>query len=104
MDVVALRTALRTPVPIPRATTENSTVYLALALADFEHAVRREASADTEARIARRPSTLKASLKSASAVDRARAHLLAELRLVCAVAVAVAVEPAGSTTPLRLCT
>jgi hypothetical protein len=56
-------------------------VHLAVAqaLTVFEHAVRRQAAAQTELQIARRPSTTKASLKSALDLIHARQELTAQL-------------------------
>jgi hypothetical protein len=65
-------------VPAPRTTTDDVAVAQALTL--FEHAVRRHAAAQTELRVARRPSTTKAALKSAQALVQARLALTAELQ------------------------
>jgi hypothetical protein len=76
VDIEAVQAALRitSPAQLPTAAA------LADALAEFEDAVRRSAAAETEASICRRPSTLKATLKAATAVSRARADLMTELR------------------------
>ena len=55
---------------------------LAQALAVFEQAVRRHAAAETELLVARRPSTSKAQLKTASELATARQELTARLELV----------------------
>lgn len=81
MDIAALRAALRTPEsPLETRATGSA---LAEALEDLTYASRRLAIAEAEAATARRASTLKATLKSAMAVERARQHVLAELRLLC---------------------
>ena len=55
---------------------------LAEALVVFEQAVRRHASAEAELRVARRASTSKAGLKTATELAAARRELTARLRLV----------------------
>jgi hypothetical protein len=64
--------------PATRAATDD--VAVAQALTVFEHAVRRHAAAQTELRVARRPSTTKASLKTGQALIEARLALTAELQ------------------------
>lgn len=78
MDVATLRAALRASWPTP----DEVEADVHGAVLAFEEAVRRSARAEAEADQSRRPSTLKATLKTSTAVDRARAHLLAELRLL----------------------
>jgi len=67
----------REAVPAAREATQD--VEVAQALTVFEHAVRRHASAQTELRVARRPSTSKAALKTAQALAEARRALTSEL-------------------------
>jgi hypothetical protein len=71
----------RAALPRPRCSPENG---LADALAELNAAVLQQQRAEAEAAVARRPSTLKATLKAATAVERAHAHVLAELRLLAA--------------------
>jgi hypothetical protein len=74
LDLVAVQAALRIPEqrrPVPS---------LDEALQTYEFAVRRLAVAQAEASIARRPSTLRATLKADTDMTRARTQLLAELR------------------------
>jgi hypothetical protein len=52
---------------------------IAQAVAAFEHAVRRDASAAAELRLSRRPSTTKAALKTSADVAQARRELTAAL-------------------------
>ena len=95
MDVGTLRAALRASWPTP----DEVEADLHGAVRDFEEAVRRSARADAEAAQSRRASTLKATLKTSAAVERARAHLLAELRLL------NDLRPMETgPSPLRLCT
>jgi hypothetical protein len=99
MDMTVLLAALRTPGP--PAVDEPASPHaspLAAAIAAYAAATERKARADVEAAIARRPSTLKATLKSTTALEQARRHLAAELRLVVALT-----EPDEATTTLRLC-
>ena len=65
---------------VPAARTTSPDIAVAQALTVFEHAVRRHASAQTELRVARRPSTTKAALKTAQALVEARLALTAELQ------------------------
>ena len=92
MDLVAISAALRIPlgpqlcapecyIPAQRVPDEGS---LAGALSRLDRAVERQRRAEAEAATSRRPSTLKATLKSAADVERARAHVRAELRLLAA--------------------
>jgi len=67
----------REAVPAARGATQD--VDVAQALTVFEHAVRRHAAAQTELRVARRPSTAKAALKTAQALVEARQALTSEL-------------------------
>jgi hypothetical protein len=95
MDVTALQAALRASWPTP----DEREADLHAAVRGFEEAVRRSERADAQAAQSRRQSTLKATLKTAAALERARAHLLAELRLV------NDLRPWEHATPgLRLCT
>ena len=75
MDIALVRAALRSA-ELPRSDR------ITAALADLAVATARLARAEAEATISRRPSTLKATLKSTLAFERARQHVLAELRLV----------------------
>jgi hypothetical protein len=79
MELSVLLAALRTPTPDLAVAASSS---LLAAITAFTVASERKARADAEAAIARRPSTFKASLKSTMALERARRHLTAELRLV----------------------
>jgi hypothetical protein len=79
VDTALLIAALRTPAPRP---AEPDSSPLLAAVNAFAVANARLLRADAEAAIARRPSTLKATLKSARALEQARRHLTAELRLV----------------------
>jgi hypothetical protein len=101
MDLAAARTALRIPEPLGQLPDTEGVVT---ALAGFTAAAARKARADAEAAISRRPSTLKATLKSTLALEKARQHVLAELRLVGYLADAVPM-PRPSTDPdsLRRC-
>jgi hypothetical protein len=74
MDSTALQAALRIP-------EQRRPASLDAALRSYEVALRREAFAQAEAAIARRPSTMRATLKATTAVTRARDEVLAELRL-----------------------
>jgi hypothetical protein len=80
VDVVAIRAALR--VPSPRQPVDAEPSRLMAAIADYTEAVRRHTRAETEAALSRRPSTMKAALKTAEALDGAQAHLMSELRLI----------------------
>lgn len=96
MDVRAVSAALRVPlapltpepdepgphIPAQRGSAEGSLVG---ALRQLDVAIDRQQRAEAEASRSRRPSTLKATLKTATAVERARAHVRAELRLLAAV-------------------
>jgi hypothetical protein len=95
MDITAVRAALRIPTPPP---TLESLPSFQAAFAAFTAAVERKARADAEAAISRRPSTMKATLKTTAALERARQHMLAELRLIAGLGL-TAPEP----TFLRLC-
>jgi hypothetical protein len=70
VDTAAVRAALTRP-GAPHA--DPAAVAEALSL--FQQAVRRQALADSEAAMSRRPSTLKASLKASADVERARTEL-----------------------------
>jgi len=94
MELGLLLAALRGPSPAD----DESSASLCLALADYADATERMMRADAEAAVSRRPSTLKATLKSAVALERARQHILAELRLVGRIT-----DPPPRTPPLRLC-
>jgi hypothetical protein len=94
MDITVLLAALRAPVPV----VAQPSAALAAAVAAYAAAAERLAKAEAEAAISRRPSTLKATLKSTMALEQARRHLTAELRLVGALT-----EHEPPTTSLRLC-
>lgn len=79
MDTALVIAALR--IPAPRA-AEQPPSPLVAAVNAFTAASARKARAEAEAAVARRPSTLKATLKTARALEQARRHLTAELRLV----------------------
>ena len=64
--------------PAQRGTAAHD-IAVAQALTVFEHAVRRHAAAQTELRVARRPSTTKAAMKTAEAVVQARLALTAQI-------------------------
>ena len=93
MELGTLLAALRSPSP----TNDDSSASLCLALAAYADATEHMERAVAEAAVSRRPSTLKATLKSAVALERARQHILAELRLV-----GHLTDP-PPRTPLRLC-
>ena len=78
MELAALRAALRAPAPAP----ETEPTSLRQAVAAYAAANERKERADAEAAVARRPSTMKAALKSTMALEHARQHMIAELRLV----------------------
>ena len=94
MDLDEIRTALATPLP-PMGPEVSG---LVAALDEFNAASRRHDIAEAEANRSRRPSTLKASLKSTMALELARRHVIAELRLVCSLP-----EPRPDSDTLRLC-
>jgi hypothetical protein len=103
MDIAAVRDALRVPEPRGQLPDPDALVS---ALVGFAAAAARLARAETEAAVARRPSTLKATLKSTIALERARQHVLAELRLIGYLTETMQVPaPAPPTEPghLRLC-
>ena len=77
MDTAAVRAALSSP-----AAPDSDPAAVAEALAVFQQAVRRQALAESEAAMSRRPSTLKATLKASADVDRARSQLAALLARV----------------------
>lgn len=79
MDTALVIAALRTPTP---TSAQQPPSPLIAAVNAFAAANARKARAEAEAAIARRPSTLKATLKTARALEQARRHLTAELRLV----------------------
>jgi hypothetical protein len=92
VDIVVIRGALRTGAAPPSAVLAAVLREPALdlqpepvgspledALRVFEHAVRRHAMAEREVAVSRRPSSLKAVLKTSAALSRARADLLLEL-------------------------
>jgi hypothetical protein len=62
----------------PAVTTEVHSA-VAQAVTAFEHAVRRHAAAQTELRVARRPSTTKAALKTSDEIARTRLELAQQL-------------------------
>ena len=78
MELAVLLAALRTPGPA----AEVDSPSLRAAAAAYAAASARKARADAEASIARRPSTMKAVLTTTMALERARQHMIAELRLV----------------------
>ena len=82
MELSELRAALRDAATSPSAAEEDAPPAVEHALAIYAVARERKARADAEAALARRPSTLKAALKSTIALERARQHMVAELRLV----------------------
>ena len=92
MDIAVIRGALRTAAAPPSAVLAAVLREPALdlppepigspgedAVRAFEQAVRRHAMAEREVAVSRRPSTLKAVLKSSAALSRARADLLLAL-------------------------
>jgi hypothetical protein len=78
MELAVLLAALRIPSPSP----DGEPSALRSAVAAYAAASERKERADVEAAAVRRPSTMKASLKSTMALERARQHVIAELRLV----------------------
>ena len=82
MDIVAIRAELCALAVAPAQQIDPSRSALGGALHSFEQAVRRHASAEAEAALSRRPSTLKATLKSAMALELSRAQVMTELRLL----------------------
>ena len=87
MDIAEIQAALRIPEQRSTCTTLDD------ALHRYEAAVHRVAVAEAEASLARRPSTLRATLKATTALDRARVALLSELRALARVPVAEAAAP-----------
>ena len=79
MELALLLAALRTPVP---TRDDDDASPLRAAVAAYAAASERKDRADAEAAVSRRPSTMKASLKSTMALERARQDMIAELRLV----------------------
>ncbi|MCW2572827.1 MAG: hypothetical protein JWO88_2885 [Frankiales bacterium] len=84
MDQLAVRAALRFPTAGPPI--DDRPAPLPVALQELSFAARRKARADAEAARCRRPSTLKARLKATVAfelaLEHARGHVRAELRLL----------------------
>jgi GTP cyclohydrolase III len=76
VDLADVRIALRTPVEVV------TPAYVRDVIAELAATVERKARAGAGAAIGRGPATVRATLKSAMAVERARQHMRAELRLV----------------------
>jgi hypothetical protein len=77
---------------------------LVTALTGLAAAAASKARADSEAAVSRRPSTMKATLKSTFALERARQHVLAELRLVAYLTDTIdGSDPSTGPDHLRLC-
>lgn len=92
MDLADLRIALRSPVEIVTPACVRDVI------AELAATVERKARAGAGAAISRGPATVRATLKSAMAVERARQHMVAELRLVGATP-----GPVDEPARLRLC-